>query len=96
MATKHSARIYRSRLWQCVRRAVLQRDKYRCQECGRAGRLEVHHVKRIADGGAVFAPDNLRALCRDCHFDAHRGDARPGKLSKEREEWRTYMHGATA
>ena len=26
-------------------------DGWRCSECGRAGRLEVHHVKSMRDGG---------------------------------------------
>lgn len=33
-----------------------------------AGRLEVDHVVPLVAGGAVYDPDNLQALCRDCHI----------------------------
>lgn len=86
MATKYSRRVYDNRLWQCVRRVVLQRDKYRCTKCARAGRLEVHHIRSLREGGAPFDPANCKALCRDCHFDAHRGDVR-GPVARDRQEW---------
>ena len=54
--------------WDRVRRRVLDRDGWRCQACGRAGRLEVDHLTPLADGGGVYALANLQALCRPCHF----------------------------
>ena len=30
--------------WAALRRFVLDRDGWRCQRCGRYGRMEVHHV----------------------------------------------------
>ena len=57
--------------WARVRRAVLNRDNWRCQRCGRYGRLEVHHV----DGDpSNNTPDNLTTYCRGCHIRHH---ARP-------------------
>ena len=53
--------------WQPLRRAVLERDGYRCRECGRSGALEVDHVVRRHDGGSD-ALDNLQSLCRDHHL----------------------------
>ena len=74
-----------------IRRRVLQRDAYRCQHCGRAGRLEVDHIRRVADGGAELELDNLQALCRTCHI---------AKTVKEntqdmRQEWRVYLANLT-
>ena len=54
--------------WATVRLRVLDRDGWRCVRCGKAGRLEVDHVRPIADGGAVYDLDNLQALCRRDHF----------------------------
>ena len=53
--------------WAHVRRRVLERDGWRCCECGRAGRLEVDHRTPLTDGGAVYDPANLQTLCRSCH-----------------------------
>ena len=36
--------------------------------------LEVHHDVRLADGGADTVR-NARALCPNCHGDAHHGPA---------------------
>ena len=56
------------RRWAAVRRAVFKRDRWRCCRCGRPGRLECHHIRALADGGARYAPDNLETLCRSCHI----------------------------
>lgn len=37
--------------------------------CGKAGALEVDHVEPLDRGGAPLDPDNLQAICRDCHID---------------------------
>ena len=51
-----------------TRRQALDRDRWRCQACGRAGRLEVDHITPLDDGGAPYEPANLQVLCRICHF----------------------------
>ena len=50
--------------WQAVRRAVFERDGYRCVECGRSGRLECDHITPLDRGGDPWDLDNLQALCR--------------------------------
>ena len=62
-----------------MRRLVLDRDGWRCSSCGRAGRLECHHKKALADGGAPYDLDNLETKCRRCHF-ALTADALAEKL----------------
>ena len=58
----------RRKEWQSVRHAVLERDGWKCQHCGEIRRLEVHHVKRVADHPALaFDPDNCLTLCAPCH-----------------------------
>ena len=58
------------RRWAAVRRAVLDRDGWRCANCGRPGRLEVDHIKPLAAGGDMYAMENLQALCAfPCHAE---------------------------
>lgn len=61
--------------WWEIRRKVLQRDNYRCQECGisnadsrrKYGKgLSVHHIQPYEDGG-THDLDNLVSLCMACH-----------------------------
>ncbi len=53
-----------------VRRRVLERDGWRCQECGSMENLQVHHMKpRSRLGDDVLY--NLITLCIDCHRESH-------------------------
>ena len=81
--SRHHQAIPSSR-WAVIRREVLQRDGWRCRECGAPGRLEVHHLEPLHKGGSndVF---NLVALCRGCHIAAHR---RPE--TAEQAAWREF------
>ena len=59
-----------SRAWEGIRRAALDRDNWRCRECGRAGAMQVHHVISVYLGGSdEFS--NLVSLCRGCHAAKH-------------------------
>ena len=53
------------------RRHVLERDCWRCQDCGSMHNLQVHHMKRRSQLGGDVA-DNLITLCSACHEDHHR------------------------
>lgn len=66
------------RVWSQVRLRALDRDGWRCRKCGRAGRLEVHHVKALEYGGEALELENLLTLCRDCHIKIHGGEPQPG------------------
>lgn len=55
------------------REAILHRDNYTCQCCGKKNcRLEVHHVKFRSNGG-TDDEENLLTLCEDCHKGVHDG-----------------------
>jgi 5-methylcytosine-specific restriction endonuclease McrA len=56
-----------SEQWQAIRDVVLARAGWRCQACGRGGRLDVHHVVKRSQGGSDWDLDALVALCRRCH-----------------------------
>lgn len=54
-----------------LRQEVLTRDGWRCQQCGRATDLQVHHI--LSRGGLGEDDEkNLITLCASCHWNAHR------------------------
>lgn len=71
------------RIPDAVRRQVLVRDGYSCQECGwnreqwtqdDPRHLELHHIEHHAHGGAN-TPENLLTLCNVCHDVRHAQEA---------------------
>ena len=64
------------RAWRRMRLQILERDGYRCRQCGRSGRLEVDHITPIRRGGDEYNPDNLQAICRGCHIEKTRTETR--------------------
>ena len=66
------------------REAVLHRDNYTCQCCGKKhARLEVHHIIFRSEGG-TDDENNLIAVCKECHDAIHSGtlvlNKKPKKL----------------
>ncbi len=58
--------------WDKLRKRILERDKYLCQPClierGRpTPATQVDHKQPKAHGG-TDDPENLRSICRPCHF----------------------------
>jgi len=62
-----------------VKRYALLRSGGKCEACGSEppfvddagnGFLEVHHINRLADEG-IDAPENVAAVCPNCHRRAH-------------------------
>ena len=52
-------------------REVLARDGWRCQDCGTAQNLQIHHIRsrgRLGDD----VEENLITLCAGCHKARHR------------------------
>lgn len=65
-----------------IRREVLRRDGYMCQDCNWSHEewnpsdprhLEIHHIKHHAKGGANVK-ENLKTLCTVCHDKIHRNE----------------------
>jgi len=53
-----------------LRTDILERDGWRCQNCGTSECLQVHHIRpRGALGDDT--PENLITLCADCHDRLH-------------------------
>lgn len=79
MAQPWAKSFYNSHQWAQVRDYIMMRDRYTCKRCGRPAQ-EVHHkehlsLDNIGDPNITLNPDNLVALCRDCHFRQHEEDA---------------------
>ena len=91
MSRRHVSRLD-SRRWARIRLQVLDRDRWRCVKCGKAGRLEVDHIVSISRGGDPWNPANLQALCRSCHLAKSCGEwTRPEH--PELAEWRRFLQG---
>ena len=63
--------------WHRARTAYI-RSHPLCEICLQGGRVVpavlVHHLKPLREGGARLNPDNLQALCNDCHEKIHGQD----------------------
>ena len=76
---------YKSKAWQACREAYLKQKHGLCEQCMRRGIYTpadtVHHVRHITpdnitDPSVTLNPENLMALCRDCHAEMHKGKRR--------------------
>ncbi len=54
------------RAWSRTREDELERDDYRCYDCGQDGCTQVDHIVPVALGG-TDDPENLAAMCDRCH-----------------------------
>lgn len=69
------------------RELVLERDDYKCTECGSTNKLIVHHKDGNGRGSKIKNNelDNLVTLCRSCHVNVHR------KELLEAREWKNKL-----
>ena len=73
--------------WPRFRRMILDRDGWRCRDCGKPGKLEVSHIIAVyLRPDLELDPDNCRVRCRGCHLVA---DRKPE--SAERRAWCEYV-----
>ena len=59
-----------SEAYAAVRKHVLERDGWRCQDCGAVRDLQVHHMKPRSQLGGDMT-QNLITLCAYCHRKRH-------------------------
>lgn len=85
--TSERDRIFHTPEYRAWKVAVFARDNYTCQECGlRSGNgngyihLQAHHIKSFINYPLLrFDIDNGLTLCRDCHYEVHRGQGNKPK-----------------
>ena len=82
----------RAARWASVRRAVFERDGWRCVQCGRAGRLECDHVTPLdrEPGQDPYDTNGLQTLCRACHVEKTRRENRRPPTEAE-TAWRALV-----
>ena len=80
-----------SRTWARVRRAVFDRDGWRCVRCGGPGALECDHVvaMHVDPGQDPVALDGLQTLCRGCHIAKTRAESE--RPDPARAAWRALI-----
>lgn len=83
--------------WLQLRKNILSQYPL-CQRCQQEGRTtaatEVHHVRPVEEAitysdkrQRMYDPNNLLALCRDCHVRTHTEQGRSGReATKKRNE----------
>ena len=82
-----------SRHWAAVRRAVFERDAYRCVMCGRAGQLECDHIMPLQrePGQDPYDINGLQSLCRRCHVEKTAQENRR-ELTAAEQAWRVLVN----
>ncbi len=68
-----------------LRKRMITKHGKGCMQCGYPGYFELHHIKRVADGGE-HREENVLLLCEKCHADAH-GWSKRKYLDKSRQGW---------
>ena len=98
MARDFAKSFYNSKEWELTRDFILRRDKFLCVKCGRPAE-EVHHIKHlspqnIGDVSITMNPENLISLCRECHFNEHKGEHGRGRKAHLNDEPYNYTFDA--
>jgi 5-methylcytosine-specific restriction protein A len=65
--------VYKRKIWEMRRRQVLSEQPI-CAICDNHLSEEVDHIVPLTEGGAPYDRDNLRGLCRQCHWQRHQGE----------------------
>jgi hypothetical protein len=54
------------------RKICMERDNYKCTDCGVGGYLQVHHIKELAKYPELaYVVDNGKTVCISCHQKIH-------------------------
>lgn len=72
---------WKSDSYNTLRDKVLERDGYKCRNCGEFA-VELYHIKPRSEGGSD-TPENLITLCYRCH-DSEHPDAQQHGIEKRK------------
>ena len=100
--TPFAHKFYHSKEWKGVRDMVWDRAHALCERCAEKGEVKpadvVHHViplnpDNVDEPDVSLNPDNLMALCHECHTEVHQ-ELGIGKMNGlEKEEPRVGFDG---
>ena len=86
---RHSKHVTRGPRWQALRMAVMERDGFKCVDCGARGRLECDHIEPVRKRpDLAYDPENLAMRCPSCHAAKTRIEVGNPPPSYDRQEWR--------
>lgn len=89
---RHSAKVTKSTRWKALRVQALERDGWRCVQCGERRGLEVDHVKAVRTNPELsFDLSNLQCLCGRCHSRKTRIEIGLGRPDPKREAWKSLV-----
>lgn len=70
-------KFYHSSAWKRISRAFLLSKNYICERCGQPAEIAHHRryltAENVLNPDISLNPDNLEALCLDCHNTEHFG-----------------------
>jgi len=71
------AEFYHSTAWKRLSRTFLLSKNYICERCGKPAEIAHHrrylNAENVLNPDISLNPDNLEALCLDCHNTEHFG-----------------------
>lgn len=87
--TRYSRHVTRGPRWQALRMAVMERDGFKCVDCGARGRLECDHIEPVRKRpDLAYDPANLQALCPSCHSAKTHVEVGRKPPAYDRQGWR--------
>ena len=89
---RHSARVTRTQRWKALRMQALDRDDWKCVQCGERRRLEVDHVLPVRTHPELaFTLSNIQCLCPGCHSRKTRIEVGMGQPNPKRDAWKNLL-----
>lgn len=87
---RHSRRVTRGPRWKTLRMAVLERDGFKCVDCGKSrGRLECDHILPVrTHPHLAYDPDNCAMRCPSCHSAKTHVEVGRAPPAYDRHGWR--------
>ncbi|MFW6029444.1 MAG: HNH endonuclease [Halanaerobiales bacterium] len=77
-----TSKLYNTAEWRKMRKVVLTRDNYTCQNCGSQTKVVVDHIIPHRENLELFIEEtNLITLCKECHDNKTRKE-----IQKRKEE----------